>query len=144
VTNSPNPAEPWRGQTGEYSPLVAVRTAHQPGFDRVVFEFSGPVPGYLVRYGEPVVSSTGDEEVRVPGGAGLEITFFGGGIWLLEGGYRPPAAPIRSDTTAVTEAAFVEDFEAVMRWLVGVDERRPFKVTTLSGPTRVVVDVEAP
>ncbi len=38
----------------------------------------------------------------------------------------------------------MEDFEAVMRWLVGVDRERPFVVTTLSAPARIVIDVEAP
>ena len=143
VTNSPDPAEPWRGQTGEYSPLVEVRSSHHQGFDRVVFEFSGLLPGYLVRYGPPVRLDTAGFEVQADGAVGLHVTIFGGGIWTIEGGYRPPAT-IVSDTTAVAEVVFVEDFEAVMQWLVGVDQPRPFRVLTLSAPTRLVIDVQAP
>jgi hypothetical protein len=34
-----------------------------------------------------------------------------------------------------------EDFEGVMAWVIGLDAQRPFTVTTLSSPPRVVVDV---
>ncbi len=143
VTNSPDPAQPWRGQTGEYSSLVDVRSGRHQGFDRVVFEFSGPMPGYLVRYGPPVMRNTAAFEVQADGAVGLHVSIFGGGSWLIEGGYRPPAT-IVSDTTAVAEVVFVDDFEATMKWLVGVDQQRPFRVRTLSGPTRLVIDVQAP
>lgn len=143
VTNSPDPAEPWRGQTGEYSPLAEVRSGRHQGFDRVVFEFSGPMPGYLVRYGPPVMRNTAGFEVQADGAVGLHVTIFGGGVWFIEGGYRPPAT-IVTDTTAVAEVVYVEDFEAVMQWLVGVDQQRPFRVLTLSAPTRLVIDVQAP
>lgn len=34
------------------------------------------------------------------------------------------------------------DFEAVVTWVLGVSSSRPFRVTELSEPTRLVVDVE--
>ena len=84
VTNSPDPSQPWRGQPDAYSPLRAVRLAGHDGFDRVVFEFDGEVPGYLVAYGPTTVAATDDTPVTVAGGAGLAVTLFGGGQWLLD------------------------------------------------------------
>jgi hypothetical protein len=139
-TNSPDPAQPWRGQTGDYSPLRAVRTARHDGFDRLVFEFAGPVPGYLVGYGPPSLSATDDTPVTVAGGAGLAVTLFGGGSWMVPDPYDGPTV-VRGDTVVVTEARQVDDFEAVNRWLVGVDRQRPFSVETLSDPSRIVIDV---
>ena len=105
----------------------------------MVFEFDGDVPGYLVAYGPPTVAATDDTPVTVTGRAGLAVTLFGGGQWLLD----PAAVPrqVVADTVAVTEARQIDDFEAVNRWLVGVDRQRPFQVSTLDGPSRLVIDV---
>ena len=35
------------------------------------------------------------------------------------------------------------DFEAVLTWVAGLDERAPFRVLRLAGPHRLVVDVRA-
>jgi hypothetical protein len=139
VTNSPDLSQPWLGQPDVYSPLRAVRVGGHDGFDRVVFEFDGEVPGYLVAYGPPTLAATDDSPVTVTGGAGLAVTLFGGGQWLLD----PAAVPrqVVADTVAVTEARQIDDFEAVNRWLVGVDRQRPFQVSTLDGPSRLVIDV---
>ncbi len=51
---------------------------------------------------------------------------------------RPPGTP------AVVEVVEVGDFEAVLRWVVGSRRLVPFKVTTLTAPSRVVVDLEHP
>src|SRR6266545_1635954 len=50
--------------------LVAVRTAHHPGFDRITFEFSGPRPshriGYVAQLVEDVVTYGLGVDHRVP------------------------------------------------------------------------------
>ena len=35
----------------------------------------------------------------------------------------------------------MSDFEAVLIWAIGVDDRVDFRVTTLAGPPRLVVDL---
>lgn len=139
VTNSPDPSQPWLGQPDAYSPLHAVRLAAQDGFDRVVFEFEGALPGYLVAYGPTTVAATDDTPVTVAGGAGLAVTLYRGGQWLLDHAAVP--RQVTGDTVAVTEARQIDDFEAVNRWLVGVDLERPFRVSTLDAPTRLVIDI---
>jgi len=35
----------------------------------------------------------------------------------------------------------VSSFESTVKWAIGVDRRRPFRVITLRSPPRVVIDV---
>jgi hypothetical protein len=44
----------------------------------------------------------------------------------------------------VRELVRAGGFESVLSWAVGVDEKRPFRVTRLENPSRIVVDVAAP
>ncbi len=44
-------------------------------------------------------------------------------------------------TAVVAELVRTGGFESVLTWAVGVDERRPFKVTRLESPARIVIDV---
>ena len=55
--------------------------------------------------------------------------------------YTGPARVSAQGTTQVDELARVEDFEAVLRWVAGVKRQAPFRVTTLTSPPRVVIDV---
>jgi hypothetical protein len=42
---------------------------------------------------------------------------------------------------AITEAVQICDFEAIVEWAIGTPTERPFRVTTLSNPNRIVVDI---
>ena len=48
------------------------------------------------------------------------------------------------DTAVVVELVRTGGFEAVLTWAAGVDEERPFRVTRLESPARIVVDVARP
>ncbi len=48
---------------------------------------------------------------------------------------------VTGNTAVVREAVLTGDFEAVMSWALGIDGQRPFTVTTLSSPPRLVIDV---
>jgi hypothetical protein len=41
----------------------------------------------------------------------------------------------------VRELELVEDFEATLVWVIGVDQRRPFNIFQLDSPDRLVIDV---
>jgi hypothetical protein len=41
----------------------------------------------------------------------------------------------------IVEAKQICDFEGVVEWVLGTDRVAPFRVTTLSGPPRIVIDV---
>ena len=47
-------------------------------------------------------------------------------------------------TVRITDLVQIGDFEALLEWVVGTNRQVPFKVTTLSSPSRIVVDLETP
>src|SRR5437868_7018003 len=59
--------------TNPTSHLVAVRVARQEGADRVVFEFSEPVPGYRVAYMPKPIVGTSGKELPLAGSAALVV-----------------------------------------------------------------------
>ena len=78
------------GATGiSGSSLVEVRIAHQPGFDRIVFDFGpGPHPPYTVEQSASFVAPNG-QTVPVQGNAHLGVRFNGAGQM---GAYRGPTS----------------------------------------------------
>jgi len=123
-----------------------VRLSAQSGYDRFVLEFTGPVPGYAVRYVKaPIREDPSNKVVIVAGNAFLQIRLEpASGTDLASNNakqtYTGPDR-IRSDSAVVTEAVLTGDFEAVMSWVLGVDGRHPFRVSTLQSPSRLVVDI---
>jgi hypothetical protein len=121
--------------------LVDVRAGSHQGFDRVVFEFDGPVPEHTVSYVDGLVEDGTGDPVSLSGSADLEVVFQGANAHEEDG--SPTVSPRRfsPNLTAVKEIAQTGDFEAVVSYGLGVDQRRPIKVFTLSEPSRLVVDV---
>jgi hypothetical protein len=122
--------------------LVDVRAGRHAGFDRVVFEFRGAVPATRhVRYVDQLVQDGSGEPVSVAGGAALEVAFEGANAHDDRG--TPTVSPRRFSPgfSALREVAQVGDFEAGVTYGLGVDRRRPFTVSTLSNPSRLVVDI---
>jgi hypothetical protein len=121
--------------------LVDVRAGGHPGFDRVVFEFRGAVPAHRVGYVDQLVQDGSGKPVSVAGAADLEVVFQGANAH--DDGGAPTVSPRRFSTglPAVKEIAQTGDFEAVVGYGIGIDRRRPIKVSTLSNPSRLVVDV---
>jgi hypothetical protein len=125
--------------------LKAVRAAHQPGADRVVFEFEGDVPGYAVRYVErPITEDGSGNTVEVEGDSVLEVRMeqASGADLSGEDLRQTYTGPTRIDpgTPVVTELVRTGDFEAVLTWVIGVRGRPGFNVTTVTG-NRLVIEV---
>lgn len=138
----------WTSAIGETALLTDVRAARHPGYDRVVFEFGNGIPGYDVRYVEPPVRADGSgDEVAVAGGAVLLVRMEPAldADLTQESAPRTYTGPNRftPDTAAVAELVRTGGFEAVLTWAVGVDEERPFRVTRLESPARIVIDVSS-
>jgi hypothetical protein len=121
--------------------LVAVRAGRHAGFDRVVFEFrGGDVPTHRVGYVDRLVQDGSGDTVTVAGAADLQVVFEGANAHDRG---SPTVSPRRFSPglAAAKEVAQVSDFEAVVTYGIGVDRRRAIEVTTLRGPSRLVVDV---
>jgi len=124
-------------------PVVsAIRHARHPaeGYDRVVLDITGPVPGYDVRYvARPVADGTG-EPVTMPGRRFLRIRLEPADAHDQAGA----STVVRSATLGypVLEAyAVTGDFEGVVTVVLGLADEVAFRVAELPG--RVYVDVAA-
>lgn len=130
--------------------LTAMRVAHHPGYDRVVFELDGAAPGYRVAYVREVLEDPSGRQVGLQGDARILVTLHGATtdttFQSTEGAtpssYTGPRR-LLPDLPSVMEVRLVGDFEAVLSAGIGVDHKVPFRVFTLTKPTRVVVDVQA-
>ncbi len=132
---------------GETAFLRDVRVAPHDGFDRVVFEFGGDVeaPSYEIDAVEEVRATSG-ETVTVEGETTLRVTMRPAGGVDLSGEqpvetYEGPEMIRPGSTASVAEVTEVEDFEAVLTWAIGLDREPAVAVSTLSSPTRLVIDV---
>ena len=124
--------------------LVAVRAARQATVDRVVFEFTEQVPGYKISYEKKPIMNTAGKEVSVPGAAALVVRLEQASGFNQDTGkptYTGPMQVQPAGTRAVEGLAQVEDFEAVLSWAIGVNAEIPFRVSTLTSPPRLVIDL---
>ncbi len=122
--------------------LVDVRAAHHPGFDRVVFEFAGPLPDHDVGYVDDLVQDGSGRSMRIAGQAILQVRFTDAEAHNGKG--RPT---VRKRTAYalpnVLTSVLASDFEGVVTYGVGLTKQTKPTVFTLSAPSRVVVDVPA-
>jgi hypothetical protein len=124
------------------STLHAIRAAAHAGFDRVVFEFRGTVPGYHLEYVDRPVRDCGSGEPRpIAGDAWLEVRLSPAHAHEEDG--RPTVAEreLRPRLPNVLEIERTCDFEAVVTWVFGVASPQRFRVLELTEPPRLVVDV---
>jgi hypothetical protein len=126
-----------------------IRAGGHECFDRVVLTFdveAGPPDGtasYEIGYRSPPFTGPSGTPVPVAGGAHIEVVLFGARAHDGSTGQPTYTGPkeIRPNLPAVRELELVEDFEATLVWVIGVDQRRPFNVFQLDGPDRLVIDV---
>lgn len=124
--------------------LVGIRAAHHPGFDRLVFEFSGPPPSRQhVRYVNQLVADPSGRRIPIAGRAILAASFF---PVTAHGGADNGTAPERAAFALPNVMTVVRagDFESVLSYGVGLAKRTPFHVSTLTNPSRVVLDIDTP
>lgn len=134
--------------------LSDVRVATYGSYDRVVFEFephagqSASVPYFEIAETEPPLTEdpTGSE-VEVEGSAFLELRIWASGVDLSgdepRAVYTGPRSRRPSETSVLREIREAGDFENTMTWYLGLGQPACFVMTTLDGPSRLVVDVDA-
>jgi hypothetical protein len=145
--------EPKKANVGAAAMLLTdVRVGAHGCFERVVFELrpratrpEGP-PGYTVEYQPgPITEDPTDKPVPVKGSAFLVVRLDAMGFDLSRedapATYTGPPAVEVAGTTRVQQVRKAGDFEGVTTWVIGLDSKRPFRVTTEPSPTRLVVDV---
>jgi hypothetical protein len=123
--------------------LVAVRAAHHPTFDRVVFRFRGGLPASTgARYVDRLVADGSGADVRIAGRAILRVRFRDAQAHDELG---RPTVDRRTAFALPNVMTTVQagDFEAVTTYGIGLAKRTRVDVFTLRRPSRVVVDIRA-
>lgn len=123
--------------------LVAIRTSHHPGFDRVVFAFQGGTPTHVrAAYVDRLVGDASGLPVRIAGRAILQVHIKPAQAHTDAGAVTAPGRTSYLLPNVMTTVRS-GDFEGVVGYGLGLAARTPFHVFTLSNPGRVVVDVRA-
>jgi hypothetical protein len=128
--------------------LRAVR--HDPGgCPRVVFEFENGVPPYKVEYRDPPFANCGS-------GAHADTSAWGAAAFLIfhateasgadlgGAGFRQTykgSKDIAATSPVLRRIHETCDFESVLDWVIALDARHPFKVSSVGSPPRVVIDI---
>ncbi|GHE33920.1 hypothetical protein GCM10017673_41010 [Streptosporangium violaceochromogenes] len=156
---SPPSAEPSPGETGLTPPtnteeikverpggvraiVTGARFARHRGFDRVVIDLRGGVPGYTVRRVSGLFYDGSGEPVPVKGGAYLQVTMSTAQAHTESGSPTWPGGPVyRAGLGNVRNVVRTGDFEGVVGVGLVLDRRAAFRVTEQAKPYRLVVDV---
>ncbi|PYP36023.1 MAG: hypothetical protein DMD48_13565 [Gemmatimonadetes bacterium] len=124
---------------------VETRAGASPGggYDRVVFEFTGDsVPGYHVEYATKPVQRCGSGDPVTVAGMGRLIVRFEPAQAHDERGSLAPAQRHRvPGLPAVRELTLICDFEGQVAWVLGIAAPSEYRVSELTGPARLVLDV---
>jgi len=127
--------------------LTAIRHAQRDGFTRIVFDFAGTdgLPAYDIGYAPGPFRNIGDELVEVNGTAFLLARFEPASrvdlsVDPFAYSYTGPNR-FSPGTISVEEVVLLEDFEAIMIWIIGLTAEKPFRVGTLTGPPRIYIDI---
>lgn len=123
--------------------LREVRVAEHAGFDRVVFEFSGPdAPGHHVEYIDRPVRRCGSGQVAPLAGDGwLEVRMSPVRAHTEEGRPTVEERERRPGLPVLLELELTCDFEAVVTWVLGVASPNRYRAVELADPPRLVIDV---
>ena len=131
---------------GEDSTYVrTIRVGRQRGFDRVVFEFSGSMPNYRVEYlnSRFYEDEGGRHRIKIAGRTFMQVA-----LSVIPGDEEQLRLRDQTDfipkgrvkLRSVWELDEATWFEGYYDFLLGIAGRKPFRVTELSNPLRLVID----
>lgn len=132
---------------GEWDLEIAeIRSGDHNGYDRVVIEFTGSgTPGWYTGYVDEPRQQASGLPVEMAGESFLEVNVPGLAMPLeptedlMEVGVVKGAG----DNGTVSDIYFGGIFEAQGQFIIGLDgKQRPYQVSVLENPTRLVVDIE--
>ena len=122
--------------------VTDTRVGTHAGYDRIVFEFTGTGrPQLTVAVASPpFVEDASGKTVNVPGAAFLSLKLYDASDYPT---YTGPSSfsPGYPNLVALVNTG---DFEGYVTWIAGLKDSTCYRISTLTGPTRIVVDVQAP
>ena len=122
--------------------VLRVRSAAHSaeGFDRLVIDIEGPIPGYSVRYVSQVLADPSDQVVAVPGRRHL-LLVLNPAQAHRDDGSGTVSGVHRLDLPVLRSYAIVGDYEGHVSIAVGLDDVAGYRVAELPG--RIYLDVAA-
>jgi hypothetical protein len=130
------------GVVGAAATVYDIKIAHHDGYDRLVIGFptANAMPEYqLTRQATSTfVRDASGQPVTLDGSAGIRV--------VLRNADITPGVPtdFKPQLPAIREVAQIGNFERVVSYGVGLATPACFRVLELSGPTRLVIDVQTP
>ena len=130
---------------GDMTYITGARAAKGPGYERVVFEFTGVVPPFMVEYAKgPTFVTTAERKIRVRGRYFISVVFQN---LPYPDDEKSVAAKLRAPRptrgmTLLNEIKEIEWFEGTRDFIFGLNSRKPFRVQVLTNPNRVVIDIK--
>ncbi|MCU1678522.1 MAG: Peptidoglycan-binding domain 1 protein [Frankiales bacterium] len=125
--------------------VTGIRSARHVGFDRLVVQFAGRMPSYDIRYVPHLYQDGSGNLVSLAGARDLQIRLddsaahrTSGASSLTTASHRTPLNP------ALREWKLIGDFEGVVTIGAGIRETLAYRVSELSSPRRLVIDVQHP
>ena len=122
--------------------VIDLRAGEHRNFDRVVIDLRGKIPGYTVRYVRQLVYDGSGEPVPLRGRRFIAVTLTPANAHDRNGNnlYHGPRLQ-QLAMPSLRGVAFTGDFEAVVSFGLSLSHRAPFRVFTLSAPSRIVIDL---
>src|SRR5437899_5414800 len=128
------------GVSGAPATVYDVRIAHHDGYDRLVIGFptTNSMPQYQLNRQTTAhfVRDASGQPVTLRGSAGMRV--------VLQNADIVSGAPsdLKPNLPEIREVAQIGDFEDVVSYGVGLSTLGCIRVLELSGPTRLVIDVQ--
>lgn len=132
-----------RIQSDTFAIVQDVRTGRHDGYDRIVFEFSGPdVSGFHIEYiDEPVRECGSGKPFYLPGDGWLMIKFLSARMHK-NGSSTVTRRDLKPKYPVLLRLTTVCDFENYVTWVASVATPNKYQVLALKNPPRLVVDIK--
>jgi hypothetical protein len=128
------------GTSGVTGTVTRLQVAHHSGYDRLVIGFatSSAVPQYEIRRqaSSTFTRDASGQPVTLDGSAGFRAVLRGADITNGVPGDLKPGLP------EIREVENIGNFERVVSYGVGLTDQACYRVFELSGPSRLVIDVQ--
>ena len=125
------------------STLVAIRAAHHaeatPHYDRVVFEFSGPVPLLRLEYVKQLISDGSGVPIHVAGRS-IYCAQFATAQAHDDAGHATAPNRILPKLPIIREIVSAGDFEGIVTYGIGVSKKAYTRILTMDNANRLVID----
>jgi len=130
------------GVAGAAATVYDVRVAHHDGYDRLVIGFptANTMPQYQLTQQATAqfVRDASGQPVVLSGSAGIRLVIRNADI------VSGAPSDVKPNLPEIREVAQIGNFERVVSYGIGLATPACFRVLELTGPTRLVIDVQTP